>query len=92
MKIHPVFHISLLKQYIEDKFERGDEPPPAIEVDDHEEYEIERILDSKQKRKKKFYLVKWTGYSDKFNSWVFEEDLGNAKELVDAFNHRDDDN
>ena len=85
MKIHPVFHISLLEQYIEDEFERGDDPPPAIEVDDHEEYEIERILDSNQERKKKFYLVKWTGYSDKFNSWVSEEDLGNAKELVDAF-------
>lgn len=33
-------------------------------------YKIEKILKTRKKGKKKEYFVKWTGYPDKFNSWV----------------------
>ena len=42
------------------------------------EFEIERILDSRVARGSKQYLVKWKGYADYDNSWVAEQEMGNA--------------
>ena len=33
----------------------------------------------------KSYLVSWKGYGDFENSWVLAKDMGNARELVRAF-------
>ena len=46
--IHPVFHSDLLSQFnkpVYDNQTSGDRPPPDV-IDDHEEYEVEKILDS----------------------------------------------
>jgi len=40
-----------------------------------EVYRIEKILDSKIQKKRKFVLVKWLGWPDKFNSWEPEENF-----------------
>jgi hypothetical protein len=37
-------------------------PPPPVEVDGEEEWEVERILDSRMFRRRLQYLVKWTGH------------------------------
>ncbi len=54
-----------------------------------QEYEVERILDSRsttdrKKRKIKYYLVKWKGYDDTHNSWVHERDLFSPR-LLDEY-------
>src|SRR3954451_16286474 len=59
LSIHPVFHVSLLRPYtapstVPDRVPSGPLPPP----DDHEEYEVERILDSRHRRNTLQYLVK----------------------------------
>ena len=41
-KIHNVFHVSLLKPYLESG--RHQAPPPALMVEGEEEYEVEDIL------------------------------------------------
>jgi hypothetical protein len=47
MKIHLVFHVSLLELYLASTIPRRiHDPPPPIEVDDEQEYEMEDILDS----------------------------------------------
>jgi hypothetical protein len=47
MKIHDVFHVSLLEKYIPNTIPGHlEEPPPPIIVDDEEHYEVEQILDS----------------------------------------------
>jgi hypothetical protein len=47
MKVHPVFHVSLLEPYKESNIlGRTQPPPPCIEIDSHEEYEVEEVLDS----------------------------------------------
>jgi len=48
MKIHPIFHISLLETYRESNFLKRIQPPPlAIVINDHKEYEVKEILDSR---------------------------------------------
>lgn len=79
MRIHPIFHISLL------------EPAPAsarldtnTTVEDHEpEYEVERIIDSRNNDTE--YLVKWKGYGHSENTWEPVSNLGNCQQLLDQF-------
>jgi len=48
MKIHPIFHVSLLETYQESNFPgRIQSLPFIVEINDHEEYEVEEILDSR---------------------------------------------
>jgi ''chromo'' (CHRromatin Organisation MOdifier) domain. len=42
------------------------------------EYKIEKILRRKKIRGKKMALVKWVGYSDDFNQWIPEDDIGDV--------------
>src|SRR3954471_11964521 len=58
MKIHPTFHVSLLKPYINsDKFPRPQLPPPEI-IDNTEEYEVERIIGERKRYNRLEYLIK----------------------------------
>jgi len=92
MRIHPVFHNSLLKPYKETmahgrNFER---PPPEIVGGEEGHYEIERILTSRPTRNQKStqYLVKWKGYPDSENSWLPAKELQSAHELLKQFHNR----
>jgi hypothetical protein len=38
-------------------------------------YNIEMILKKRKKGRRVQYLVKWLGYSDTFNLWIFKQDL-----------------
>jgi len=87
MKIHPVFHISLIKQHrTTDEFEREIPPPPIItNENENDEYEVENILDMKTKHKKKYYLVKWKGYPLYDATWEPESNLTNCHEILQKF-------
>ena len=76
--IHPVFHIDLLTPYRETithgaNYQR---PPPDL-VDNAEEYEVGKVLDSQLfgRRRQLQYLVKWKGYPDSDNMWVDKDDV-----------------
>ena len=60
-------------------------PPAAIEVEGAPEYEVEQVLDSRLKRGKLEYLVKWFGYTDDHNTWEPELNLTNSKEAINEF-------
>jgi hypothetical protein len=61
--MYPVFHVSLLEPYKESNIScRTQPPPPCIEIDNHEEYKVEEVLDSRQRRGRLKYLVHWRGY------------------------------
>jgi hypothetical protein len=48
MKIHPVFHVSLLEPYHASTIPRKTHKPPLpIVIDGDQEYEVEEILDSR---------------------------------------------
>jgi glycosylphosphatidylinositol phospholipase D len=94
LKIHPVFHASLLKAYVPGRVS----PPPAPDVVDGEyEWEVEAVLAHKdvQVRRKKNrkhtpvfkcqYLVKWVGEDEAHNTWEPEEHCKNSPELVTEY-------
>jgi hypothetical protein len=69
-RVHPVFHVSLLKPYKSDGRIRP--PPPPIEMEGALEYEVETILKHRttgRKRLKTSYLIQWKGYGPEHNSW-----------------------
>ena len=86
MKIHPVFHVSLLEPAATDPLPgQVNPPPPPIEVEGELEWEVEEILDSRKRRNKIQYLVKWIG--DDHPTWEPSEFLANAPALISDFHH-----
>ena len=57
-----------------------------IDTDDNknEEYEVEQILDKKQIKRWTYYLVKWKGWTNRYNSWVLTNKV-NAPEHIRRF-------
>ena len=88
MKIHPVFHVSLLRKYQpspEEFSERRQAPPQPVVIGDQKEYEVERILDKRTRRRRIEYLVKWIGYELHDATWEPRENLVNAPDAVRDF-------
>ncbi|KAJ9534112.1 hypothetical protein QJQ45_002108 [Haematococcus lacustris] len=83
-RLHPVFHVSLLKKYTGSQ---GFHPPPVLEwLEDAPHYEVHSLLNHRQVRFKKRmeYLVKWTGYDDTYNTLEPEANLaGQAADPAD---------
>jgi hypothetical protein len=90
-KLHPVFYVGQLRRYRVrlDHFaddEGNPLPAPPELVDDHDEYEIERILGVREFEGKRQFLVKWLGYPAEQNTWENEEGLRhNASDMLSEF-------
>src|SRR3954466_9780698 len=73
LKIHPVFHVSVLRPYQPpDSIAHRPPhtpPPDPVTIDDNLEFEVERILDHRTRHNRQEYLVKWVGYPDHDASW-----------------------
>src|ERR1041384_1175447 len=90
LKIHPVFHISLLKPYYEspETFNRTIPPTAEIIIENdipHEEYEVEKILDVKTYHKRKHYLILWKGYPLHDATWEPIKNLTHCQDLLKEF-------
>lgn len=86
VRLHPVFHVSLLEHAASDPLPgQQSPPPPAVIVDGEEEWEVERVLDSRLYYNRLQYLVKWKGYDAP--TWQPLADLEHAVEAVRDF-HR----
>jgi len=90
LKIHPVFHVSLLRKHKEspEEFPRdASSPPPPIFLSgqDEPEYEVETILDKRLHRGRLQYLVKWKGYPAYDATWEPLTNLTNALDLVKRY-------
>lgn len=86
--LHNVFHVRLLERHAEEHFpERQPPPPPTIEIEGEQHYEVATILDSRIHRRKLMYLVRWEGYGPEHDTWEPSENLEGSQELVNDFHH-----
>ena len=65
INVHPVFHANKLRKDKNDPLPgQIIEPPEPIQVNDTDEWEVERILAVRKFRKQLRYSVKWVGYDN----------------------------
>jgi hypothetical protein len=81
-RVHNVFHVSQLREWVPGK--RTQPPLPQL-VDGQEEYVVDRILSHNDKqrghRPQRCYLVKWQGYGDEHDSWEPASIVANCQAL-----------
>lgn len=89
-KRHPIFHVDRLRPAKAAKVVPNREfpEPPPIVVDEEEEYEVEKVLDSHVQNKKFEYRIKWKGYPDSDNSWEPLENVKHAKKAIADFHKK----
>ena len=80
MKVHPVFHVSLL-------IPTGNKETQTNVEATEELYEVERIIDKRTSKGITEYLIKWKGYGDEQNSWEPTNNL-NCPEKVREYTER----
>ncbi|KAI7967784.1 hypothetical protein MJO29_001061 [Puccinia striiformis f. sp. tritici] len=86
-RIHPVFHVSLLSSSSPPFPGKALPPPEPVSVQDHLEWEVSKILDSRRRRSKLQYLVEWSGYLDDTDrtTWEPASNLTNCPDLLKSF-------
>ena len=88
MRIHPVVNVSQIVQYKEQVKGQKKEEGKPIEVEEVEEWEVEKILNKKKIRGVEKYLVWWKGFMAEEDTWERKENLKNAEELIEGFKGR----
>ena len=82
LKIHPVFHVSALKEYRH--FPSNYTPPPLpTMIDGQLEYEVDCISNTRGEGKKREYRVHWLGYNE--STWENVKNLTNCPEVLKEF-------
>jgi hypothetical protein len=102
LKIHPVFHSSLLKRYVPAERDRVQAPArkPATTGQVYapdDAHPVERILARVKEGRTWFYFVKWLGWPEDANTWeptsnvrrldAYKEFLQNPVQWVGRENH-----
>jgi deoxyuridine 5'-triphosphate nucleotidohydrolase len=92
-RIHPVFHVSKLRKYVEgdEEFgERGDSRPQGIIEDDGvERHVVERIMKHRVNEEgEDVYLVKWEGWPIEDSTWERRSNLDRCEEAIRDFELR----
>jgi len=83
MRIHNVFHVSLLDLAANNPVEgQIIPPPPQVDVEGQVEWHVQKGLDSKFVRNRLGYLVKCEGYDE--TTWEPAESINDLK-AVDEF-------
>ena len=84
MKVHPVYHVSLLEPATLDPL-LGllQPPPPPVIIDEEPEWKVDEIVNPKFMGKTLQYLIRWVNYSDL--TWEPSTMLTNVLSVVKKF-------
>lgn len=86
LKLHNVFHISLLKAARDRPGSTTIPPPPPELIEGEWEFEVESILSHRFLRNNKTeFLVKWLGYGPEHNTWEPEANCANCPDKVTEY-------
>jgi hypothetical protein len=89
-RVHPVFHVSLLRPATIDTTlhptttDDNLRPPPDV-IDGTAEYHVESVLDHSGGPRRRQFLVKWFGYPVSEASWEPRSNLRHASDIVHAY-------
>jgi hypothetical protein len=53
-----------------------------------EEYELERILNHRQRKGKTQFFVRWKGFTPTHDCWINEDDMGNCQHILEDYKAR----
>jgi hypothetical protein len=85
LKVHNVFHVSLLRPY------RCDGPPPppprSFILEGAEHWNVELILKHRPRGRKTEFLCQWEGFGPEHNSWEPEDHLSHCAGPLAAYWH-----
>ena len=85
MRIHPVVNISQIVWYKEQVRGQKNKEEKLVEVEEVEEWEVEKVLNKKKIRGVEKYLVQWKGFTAEGDIWERRENLKNAEKLIEEF-------
>ena len=96
-RVFPVFSIAQLEPSPapgSDPYNRTPpEPGPVYMAGDEEgtvkSFEVERIVGKKRRYNKTHYLIRWKGYTAAHDVWRSEQEMEDAKELIEEFESRE---
>ncbi len=86
-RLHDVFDVSLPELYQSDGRSES-VPPPDLQGEGEDEYEVEEILNSKRMRGELVYLVMWVGHSHEENTWELRDHLAHLDEYLADFHRK----
>jgi hypothetical protein len=85
-QLHNVFHVKLLEWHHTEYFPcRRNSPPPPIEIDGEEQFEVDEILDSRVHRGRLQYKIRWLGHEPEDDTWEPAHPVSNTELLVKQF-------
>ena len=94
MRMHDVFHVSLLKPYNPAKH-KVVAIPPTLTIGEQQEFEVQSILGERTRKIKhprrgqatilREYLVSWRGQDYYANTWEPEKNLKNARAKIQEY-------
>jgi hypothetical protein len=91
IRISPHVNVSHIRPYTAPSIPGQRESPQSpivIDQDGTPRYELEEILDSRLKRGKLEYLVKWKNWTDESNTWEPSDNVDSADEALKEFHHQ----
>jgi len=84
-KIHNVINVSHIRPYHPPAAGQSTIPPEPIVIEGTPEYKVEEITDSRLKHRKLKFLVKWSSYTDDYNTWEPEANCTNSRDIINEF-------